>query len=70
MEEGNRAKEGNVDSLEERANQTWKKYARQISETKAWSLPCVQNRLLCERVAGCLFEESPPDFAFLSKLYM
>ena len=45
MEEGNKAKEGNIKLLRKKEpTKPGRKILDRYPETKAWSFPCVQNR--------------------------
>ena len=59
MEEGNKAKEGNIKLLRKKEpTKPGRNILDRYPKTKAWSLPCVQNRAIVKRLAGCLFSLS------------
>ena len=55
MEEGNKAKDGNIKLLRKKEpTKPERKILDRNPETKAWSLLCVKNRAIVKRLAGCL----------------
>ena len=55
MQEGYQAKEGNIKLLRKKEpTKPGRNILDRYPETKAWSLPCVQNRAIVKRLAGCL----------------
>ena len=59
MQEGYQAKEGNIKLLRKKEpTKPGRNILDRYPETKAWSLPCVQNRAIVKRLAGCLFSLS------------